>query len=212
MSTINETTTITKNTTEVKDKKPTLSATYVKLQSFGLLISKNLLDSDVINQEQFMAILNEVKLFDEVESQILFFEESFNTDSWKTIIKDMKEFKKSRIAEAKADAKAEEKASKAEAKKAKADAKKAKKSSDQNEEDVSSDSTSSSDKEEEVEEETDTNVSSKDEHDTPSEEVEVEEEDIIVPSKEKSDLPPIPPPTPVPESKKTKKGKKGKKE
>ena len=84
-----------------KEKKPTLSATYVKLLS-SLLYALKGLDPVVIND-----IMTKMAAFAPVEEQILFYENLCSNENWKVLIKDYKAYVKEN-----------EKATKAEAKKA----------------------------------------------------------------------------------------------
>lgn len=79
---------------EKKAKKAKISATYEKLQAYVFNIAQQNLNNKTIDEESFKIILNNVKLFDSVEDQTEYFNETCSTDGWKTLIKAMKEYRK----------------------------------------------------------------------------------------------------------------------
>ena len=79
---------------EKKVKKAKISATYEKLQAYVFNIAQQNLNNKTIDEESFKKILNDVKIFDSVEDQTEYFNETCSTDGWKTLIKAMKEYRK----------------------------------------------------------------------------------------------------------------------
>lgn len=77
-----------------KVKKAKISATYEKLQAYVFNIAQQNLNNNTIDEETFKKILDNVKIFDSVEDQTTYFNETCSNDGWKILIKSMKEYRK----------------------------------------------------------------------------------------------------------------------
>jgi hypothetical protein len=133
----------TENTkTTPKEKKPTLSVTYVKLLSF-LFNALDGEDSDLKHH-----IMEKMSAFASVEEQIDFFNNLCSNENWKVLTKEYKTYVKENEKATKADAKKAEKeaakAAKAEAKKAEKEAAKAAKTAETEENTSEKEATASS--------------------------------------------------------------------